>query len=102
MINTMAILPTKARTLSVKLDPSYRERLGGLASMKKRTAHYLMREAIEQYIEREEARQAVIADAKAAWEDYRQTGLHITLDEFEAWVEAIEENPNAAVPICHE
>lgn len=98
----MAILPTKARTLSVKLDPSYRERLGGLASMKKRTAHYLMREAIEQYIEREEARQAVIADAKAAWEDYRQTGLHITLDEFEAWVEAIEENPNAAVPICHE
>jgi hypothetical protein len=40
-----------------------------------------MREAIEQYIEREEARERLRHDALAAWADYQATGLQISAEE---------------------
>ncbi len=45
---------TVARPMSVKLDPETRGRMDCLAQSRRRTTHWLMREAIQQYIEREE------------------------------------------------
>lgn len=95
---------SKARaptTVTVKLDPSDRERIAALATMKKRTPHYLMKEAILEYVVREEARQNFIEAARASFEHYKETGLHITLDELSAWVDEAERNPDAPVPACH-
>ena len=93
--------PEKPNTVSVKLDPSDRERISVLASTKKRTPHYLMKEAIREYIEREESRQNFINVAERSYEHYKETGLHISLDEFSAWVDDVEKKPDAPMPVCH-
>ncbi|MEQ1838618.1 MAG: CopG family transcriptional regulator [Candidatus Nitrotoga sp.] len=88
-------------SVTVKLDPSDRDRIASLATMKKRTAHYLMKEAILEYVQREEARQNFIRAADTSFEHYKETGLHITLDEFSAWVDDVQKNPDAPITACH-
>ena len=61
----------------------------------------LMKEAILKYVKKEEARQNFIAAAESSFEHYKETGLHITLDEFSTWVDQIQESPDAPVPACH-
>ena len=55
----------KARpgSVTIKLDDADRDRIAALASAKKRTAHYLMKEAILANVNQEEARQNFIAAA---------------------------------------
>ena len=93
--------PCSSTTISVKLDPSDRDRIASLAAMKKRTPHYLMKEAILEYVQREEARQNFIKAANTSFEHYKETGLHITLDEFSAWVDDVQKNPNAPITAYH-
>ena len=61
----------------------------------------LMKEAILEYVKKEEARQNFIAAAESSFEHYKETGLHITLDEFSTWVDQIQESLDAPVPTCH-
>lgn len=95
--------PNKPSTslVSVKLDQSDRERLNTLAVSKKRTSHYLMKEAIQEYIKREEIRMNFIRAGEESARHYKETGLHIRLDEFSAWVDAVQTDPDTAMPICH-
>jgi hypothetical protein len=46
-------------------------------------------------------RQHFIEGALRAREDMRKTGIHITLDEFSAWVDDVQNSPNAPMPVCH-
>jgi predicted transcriptional regulator len=57
-----------------------------------------MREAIEQYIEREEAGERLRHDALAAWADYQATGLHISAEEVDRWLERLEAAEDAEPP----
>ncbi|MDD5056457.1 MAG: CopG family transcriptional regulator [Sideroxydans sp.] len=93
--------PRSPSMVTVKLDPSDRDRIASLAALKKRTPHYLMKEAILEYVQREEARQNFIKAAEVSFEHYKETGLHITLDEFGAWVDEAQQNPNAPIATCH-
>jgi hypothetical protein len=45
-----------------------------------------MREAIEQYVAREEERERLRQDASAGWEKYQADGLHVTAIEADAWL----------------
>lgn len=47
------------RPVAVKLDPSIHARIQDLAKTQDRSTHYLMREAIAQYVDREERREAL-------------------------------------------
>ena len=88
-------------SVTIKLDAADRDRISTLATAKKRTPHYLMKEAILEYVKKEEARQNFITVAQASFENYKQTGLHITLDEFSSWVDQVQHNPAEPVPACH-
>ena len=88
-------------TTTLKLDRSIKERIGRLASTRRRTPHWLMREAGEQYVEREEQREKLRQDALAAWSDYQTTGLHLTAGEADAWLAKLEAGKRAAIPKCH-
>ena len=102
--DTMTItLAGKARpgSVTIKLDDTDRDRIAALASAKKRTPHYLMKEAILAYVNQEEARQNFIAAAEASYVHYKETGLHISLDEMSAWVDDVQQNPEAPLPECH-
>ena len=98
-----SLSPEKARagSVTIKLDDVDRERIASLASVKKRTPHYLMKEAILDYVKREEARQNFIIAAEASFEHYKETGLHISLDEFSTWVVQVQQDPGAPPPACH-
>lgn len=93
--------PRSTMSVTIKLDETDRDRIATLATAKKRTPHYLMKEAILEYVKKEEARQNFITDAQASFEHYKQTGQHITLDEFNTWVDKVQQNPAVPVPPCH-
>ena len=86
---------------SLKLDDALRSRVQRLADLRRRSAHWIMREAIQQYVEREEKREELRQAALAAWEDYQNTGLHLTADEADAWLEKLEGGQDVQVPECH-
>lgn len=52
-----------------------------------------MKEAVQQYLEREEAREQMHQDALAAWRNYEETGLHVTGEEMDAWAAKLEKDP---------
>ncbi len=92
---------TLASTITFKLDGADRDRIASLATLKKRIPHYRMKEAILEYVKREDARQNIIAAAEASFEHYKETGLHISFDEFSTWVDEAQQGPGARVPACH-
>lgn len=86
---------------SIKLDDELKGRVQHLAEARRRTAHWIMREAIAQYVEREEKREAFRQDALHAWDEYQQTGLHLTLEEADAWLAKLEAGEDVGPPECH-
>ncbi|MCX7234636.1 MAG: ribbon-helix-helix protein, CopG family [Burkholderiales bacterium] len=84
--------------MSVKLDLSTRARVENLAEARQRTAHWVMREAITQYVDREEKREAFRQDTIKAWEEYRSTGLHVTADEADTWLAQLEQGNDIEPP----
>jgi predicted transcriptional regulator len=60
-----------------------------------------MREAVEQYVGREEKREELRTAALAAWDEYQATGLHATAEEADAWLAKLEAGEEARAPECH-
>ncbi len=86
---------------SLRLDPAIRERVQRLASARQQTPHCILREAVEQYVEREEKREQLRQDAQAAWADFQTSGLHATAEEVDVWLARLEAGEDAAPPQCH-
>ena len=92
---------TTVRPVTIKLDDDIRARVKRLADARQRTAHWLMREAITQYVEREKKREAFRQDTLEAWEAYRTSGLHATAEEADAWLARLEQGEDVELPECH-
>lgn len=90
-----------ATATSIKLDDALKGRIQNLAESRRRSSHWIMREAIAQYVEREEKREAFKQDAIRAWDAYQETGLHVTMEEADAWLAKLEAGEDAEVPTCH-
>ncbi len=89
-------------TTSLKLDEELKKRVQHLAAARRRSPHWLMREAVEQYVSREEKHEQLRRDALAAWNHYQATGLHVTAGEADAWLEKLEAGKDAEAPECHD
>jgi predicted transcriptional regulator len=90
-----------ARPVAIKIDEETKARLKRLADARHRTSHWLMREAITQYVDREEKREAFRQDTLKAWEEYRATGQHVSADEADAWLAQLEQGNDTEPPACH-
>ncbi|MBW4038459.1 MAG: ribbon-helix-helix protein, CopG family [Acidobacteria bacterium] len=88
-------------TTSLKLDPDMKARVQRLAASQRRTSHWIMREAIENYVSREEKREQLRLETIASWEDYKRTGLHVTDEEMDDWLTKLESGEDAPPPACH-
>ncbi|RMH10310.1 MAG: ribbon-helix-helix protein, CopG family [Gammaproteobacteria bacterium] len=86
---------------SVKLDEDLKTRIRRLAEIRHRSSHWIMREAIRDYVEREEKRESFKRDALRAWEAYQENGRHLTLEEADAWLAKLEAGEDAKLPECH-
>lgn len=83
------------------IDEETSTRLQRLAAARAQSSHWLIREAIEQYVDREEQRDAFRQDTLKAWDDYRTSGLHVTAEEADAWLAELEQGNDVEPPGCH-
>jgi predicted transcriptional regulator len=95
------MIATSVRPVAIKIDDDIKARLKRLAEARQRTSHWLMREAITQYVDREEKRESFRQDTLKAWEAYRVTGLHLTAEEADAWLAKLEQGNDIDPPECH-
>ena len=87
--------------VAIKLDADIRNRVKALAEARDRSPHWMMREAIAQYVEREEKREAFRQDGIRAWNAYQETGLHVTHAEADAWLAQLAAGDDQEPPACH-
>lgn len=92
---------TATTPLAVKVDQELKDRMKSLAKVQHRSTHWIMREAIRQYVDREEKRELFRQDGIKAWNEYRATGLHVTLEEADAWLAKLETGQDVEPPECH-
>lgn len=78
------------RPVAIKIGVDLKERVQRLADARHRTPHWLMREAIGQFVEREEKRDAFRQDGITAWNVYQATGQHVTMKEADSWLSRLE------------
>ncbi len=88
--------------VSVKLDAEEHSRLKALAETRQRKPHFLMKEALRQYLDREEQRESFRQEAVDSWREYQETGLHLTGGEAAAWLDTWGTEAEREMPACHE
>lgn len=87
---------------SVAQDGAMKQRVQRLAVLRRRSPHWVLREAVEQYVEREEKSEQFRQDALGAWDHYRATGLHVSAAEADTWLAKLEAGKDAPPPACHD
>lgn len=87
--------------LAVRLTEPLKARIRTLSDQRRRPVHWLMREAIEQYVAREEKREAFRQEALDAWDHFQSTGLHVTGAEADAWLAELEAGQDVEPPRVH-
>jgi len=87
---------------SVKLDDDMKSRIQHLASARHRSAHWIMREAIRDYVEREESKESFKQEALSAWTAYQETGQHLSGRDVQDWLKSWGTDQETAIPKCHE
>ena len=89
------------RPIAVKPDQDTGDRLKRLADAKDRSTHWPLRQAVSQFVEREEQREAMRQAGLQAWTQYQATGQHVTHDAADAWLARLAAGEAVAVPECH-
>lgn len=87
---------------SIKIDDELKGRIQHLAGLRQRSAHWIMLEAIQQYVGREEARESFKQEALSSWAEYQETGLHLSGREVQGWLDTWGTEAAAEIPECHE
>ena len=86
---------------SIKIDDELKSRVQHLAGLRQRSAHWIMREAIAQYVEREEAREGFKQEALTSWAEYQETGRHLTGKEARVWLRNWGTEAETKLPKSH-
>lgn len=82
------------QTIGVRLDDQTRERYRRLGERKRRSSHYLMKEALTRYLEEEEALEERLAAYEEESLDYHRTGEAIPSEQIDAWILSMLETGN--------
>jgi len=87
---------------SVKIDDELKGRIQHLAGVRRRSAHWIMCEAIRDYVEREEEKEKFKQEALASWTAYQETGRHLSGQEVRDWLNTWGTDKEKEIPQCHE
>jgi predicted transcriptional regulator len=85
----------------IKIPPELKDRLHKISEAKQRSAHWIMKEAIKQYVEREELAERFKFETTEAWEEYQRDGLHVTHSETIGWLNTWGAPGETECPVCH-
>lgn len=85
---------------AVRLDEKTYNRRKVLGEARRRSPHWLMKEAIRQFLGREEEAEQVRQDALERWARFEATGEAVSHETVEAWLETwgTEGEDNCPVP----
>ena len=89
-------------TTSVQIDDDLKNRIQHLAVARRRTPHWIMRQAIRDYIVREEAKEHFRQEAVSSWKSYQETGRHLTGQEVRSRLNTCGTEKDLGIPPCHE
>ena len=73
----------------MKLDDETRARLNRLSELKDRSAHWLMKRAVAEYLEREERYEREKADDLLRWQRFEETGECLSGDDMITWLDRL-------------
>lgn len=90
-----------SESTSIKLADGLKDRVRAIAEREKRTANRLMNDAIAEYVDRKERRAAYLAEIEARHRELRETGLHVTQEEMENWMDKLLRGEDAPPPVPH-
>lgn len=93
-------MQTQLRPMGIKLSEQDRKRLKKLAEARKRTSHWLAKEAISQFLDREEAAERFRQESIAAWEEYQRTGQSVPHGQVMAWLDTWGTENECEEPPC--
>ena len=92
--------PKPSGITSVKLGHR-KHVLAQIAELKQRTVHSLVVEAVDAYIAQMQAKMEYEAQAIRSFENYQQTGLHVTHDELQTWADSLTSDTPLEATTCH-
>lgn len=85
----------------IKLDAGLHQRLKALSTVKARSPHWLMKAAIEEYVQREERYEQEKREDLERWERYQLTGRAVSQTQVGAWLNTWgDEATDEAAPPC--
>ena len=88
-----------ATNKAVKLDESTYDRLKALGESRRRAPHWLMKEAINQFLDREEEAENRKKDTLERIARFEQTGESIPFETVDAWLSTWGSENEAKCPI---
>jgi len=88
-----------ATTLGVKVDEQLHDRLRMMAQQKDRSIHWIIKQAIEQYLLREEAVARDRSEDRERWERYVLTGEAVPNATATAWLDELAAGRKAPWPM---
>jgi len=87
-----------AATQGIKLDDDTRKRLKALGELRNRSPHWLMRTAIQSYLEHEENYEREKREDMDRWERYQLSGVAIPHDTAAEWLNKLADGTDAPCP----
>ncbi len=85
-------------TVGVKLDDETRERLKQVADELERTPHWVIKTALAEYLDREEAALKERHEDDARWAHYQESGQAIPQEKVMQWLGALAAGRKAPCP----
>jgi predicted transcriptional regulator len=76
-------------TMGVRLSEDTQHRLEALGKARDRTPHYLMKSAVERFLEVEEALEAERQLVKSRWQTFELTGEAVDHADVKAWAASL-------------
>jgi len=84
---------------AVKLDNETYGRLKALGEVHKRSPHWLMKEAIQQFLDREEEAERIRQDTLKRLKNYEATGKTVNHEAIKAWLKTWGTDQEGKCPI---
>jgi predicted transcriptional regulator len=91
----------KVTPLSIKLGADKKDDLTWIAEKKDRSVHFLLLQAVSEYIDNEKKRLEFYEDGRKSLEHYKATGLHTTHEEMMEWANSLGTTNELPLPKCH-
>jgi predicted transcriptional regulator len=91
----------EGKLAAIRLTPAEQKQIDHLASIKQRKPHWIMKEALRQYLEREADVERLRQHTLASWDDFVRAGMHVSEDEMNGWLDTWGTEHEAEPPECH-